>query len=100
MIRKRKPKYSEKNLPQCHYVHPKSHMNCSRIEPGHLCSEKSATNHLSYYMTKYGSQSAVSSETADNQNAHHLLPPADLNWAHGKMREMNGQINIYQQHLK
>jgi hypothetical protein len=29
---KRKPKYSEKNLPQHHFVHHKSHMGCSWTE--------------------------------------------------------------------
>jgi hypothetical protein len=28
-----KPKYSEKNLPQCHFVHHKSHMDRLGIEP-------------------------------------------------------------------
>jgi hypothetical protein len=29
-----KPKYSEKNLSQCHFVHHKFHMNRPGIEPG------------------------------------------------------------------
>jgi hypothetical protein len=33
-IDKGKPKYSRKNLSQCHFVHHKSHMDWPRIEPG------------------------------------------------------------------
>jgi hypothetical protein len=31
---KGKPKYSEKHLSQCHFVHHKSHMEQPGIEPG------------------------------------------------------------------
>jgi hypothetical protein len=33
-IAKGKPKQSEKNLSQCHFVHNKSHMDRAGIEPG------------------------------------------------------------------
>jgi hypothetical protein len=33
-INRGKPKYSEKNLSQCHFVHYKSHMDWPGIEPG------------------------------------------------------------------
>jgi hypothetical protein len=33
-IDKGKPKYSGKNLSQCHFVHHKSHMDRPGIEPG------------------------------------------------------------------
>jgi hypothetical protein len=33
-IDKGKPKYSGKNLSQCHFVHNKSHMDWPGIEPG------------------------------------------------------------------
>jgi hypothetical protein len=33
-IDRRKPKYSGKNLSQCHFVYHKSHMDSPGIEPG------------------------------------------------------------------
>jgi hypothetical protein len=42
-----KPKYSEKNLPQCRSVHYRSHMTLPGLEPG-LSLWKPVTNRLSY----------------------------------------------------
>jgi hypothetical protein len=32
MIGREKPRYSERNLPQCHFVHQKSRMDCLGIK--------------------------------------------------------------------
>jgi hypothetical protein len=34
IVRRRKRKISKKNLPQCHFVHHKFHMDCLGIETG------------------------------------------------------------------
>jgi hypothetical protein len=44
---RRKPKYSGKNLSQCHFVHHKSHMDSPGMEPG-LRSGRPAANLLSH----------------------------------------------------
>jgi hypothetical protein len=42
-----KPKYSDKNLCQHHFVHHKSHMDYPGSNPG-LCGERPANNRLSH----------------------------------------------------
>jgi hypothetical protein len=48
-----KPKDSEKNLTECHFVRHKSHMNWPEREPGPR-GEKPATNRLSYGTAEVG----------------------------------------------
>jgi hypothetical protein len=42
-----KPKNSQRNLSQCHFVHHKSHMDWPGVNPGLRC-ERPATNRLSH----------------------------------------------------
>jgi len=46
-----KPKYSDKNLSQCQFVHHKSHMDPLAYNLG-LWGERTATNHLSHGMAQ------------------------------------------------
>jgi hypothetical protein len=47
VIDRRKLKYSEKNISQCHFIHHTSHTDYPRIEPRSVPWETSKTNHLS-----------------------------------------------------
>jgi hypothetical protein len=49
-----KPKYSETNLSQCHFVHHKSHRDWPGSEPSLLC-ERPATTRLSHVTVNTGS---------------------------------------------
>ena len=51
MVLTGKPKYSEKNLSQCHFFRHKFHMDLGS-NPG-ICDEKSATNQCSILISIY-----------------------------------------------